>query len=99
MGSLFRVPAFKIPDVRQYAEAMRARGVTLYALQTRGGRNLYQSVLKFPALILIGGEAAGIPDDMQADEQITIPMKGKVESLNVAMAGTLCFYRFGMERG
>lgn len=99
MGSLFRVPAFKVPDARAYIHRMRESGATTYALVPRNGNDLYRIDLRYPALILVGGEAAGLPQDVSIDEQISIPMKGRVESLNSAMAGTICFYRFGRESG
>lgn len=99
MGSLFRVPAFKVPDARAYITNMRESGITTYALVPRSGKDLYRVDLRYPSLILIGGETAGLPHDISIDEQISIPMKGRVESLNSAMAGTLCFYRFGRESG
>ena len=95
MGSLFRVPAFKVPDVRDYLRKMRSSKVTIYALLPHQGADLFRTQLQYPALIVIGGETAGVPEDLPVDVRVTIPMKGRVESLNSAMAGTLCFYRFG----
>ena len=44
--------------------------------------------------IVLGGEAHGLPDDLAPviDEWVSIPMTGRTESLNVAMAGTLLCY-------
>ena len=46
------------------------------------------------ALILVGNEAHGIPQDWleQCNKQITLPMPGGTESLNAAVAGSIALY-------
>jgi TrmH family RNA methyltransferase len=43
---------------------------------------------------VLGAEAAGLPETVIAelDAVVTIPMAGRVESLNVAVAGSLLFF-------
>jgi len=47
-----------------------------------------------PALLLLGNEAQGLPEALKAacDQLVIMPMRGKADSLNVAMAGTLMLY-------
>lgn len=47
-----------------------------------------------PTLLLVGNEAQGLPGDLKAacDSLVLIPMRGRADSLNVAMAGTLLLY-------
>ena len=47
-----------------------------------------------PALLLVGNEQAGLPEPLMAacDALVVMPMLGKADSLNVAMAGTLLLY-------
>jgi RNA methyltransferase, TrmH family len=46
------------------------------------------------ALIVVGNESHGIPQDWiaQCDEKITLPMPGNFESLNAAVAGSIALY-------
>ena len=47
-----------------------------------------------PVALVMGNEANGLPDAVNAllDDQVTIPMAGRAESLNVGMAAAvLCF--------
>lgn len=94
MGSIFRIPVFKVSNETKFLEEMKRTNVKLYALQTRDGLNVFNLKPVFPALILIGSETAGIPQRINFDEAISIPMQGQVDSLNVAMAATVCFYYF-----
>jgi TrmH family RNA methyltransferase len=47
------------------------------------------------ALLVVGSEAHGIPDEWLADcdQKVTIPMPGNVESLNAAVAGSIAAYQ------
>ena len=47
-----------------------------------------------PVAILIGNEAAGLPDEIlgAVDVQVTIPLGGGVESLNAAVAAAIVLY-------
>ncbi len=47
-----------------------------------------------PSLLLVGNEQAGLPETLMAacDQLVVMPMMGKADSLNVAMAGTLLLY-------
>jgi RNA methyltransferase, TrmH family len=98
MGSIFRMPPFEVTDARQFLSELSSQGVTVYGLSPHAGSNLFETVPRFPAVIVIGSEATGLPSDLPVHEQLCIPMQGKVESLNVAMASTVCFYHFA-QRG
>ncbi len=47
-----------------------------------------------PALLLVGNEAQGLPEALKAacESLVIMPMRGRADSLNVAMAGTLLLY-------
>jgi RNA methyltransferase, TrmH family len=53
-----------------------------------------------PTAVVLGNEAHGLGDDVAAalDGQVTIPMAGPAESLNVAMAGTVLCFESGRQR-
>jgi TrmH family RNA methyltransferase len=50
--------------------------------------------------IVLGSEAHGLPEGLERllDEVVTIPMSGRAESLNVAMAGTLMVFEAARRR-
>ncbi len=90
MGSLLRVPVFEIESV----EPLRERGFRLAALVARGGVDFREADWKSPVAILLGREASGLDEATVAgsDLLVTIPMRGAVESLNVATAAALVLY-------
>jgi RNA methyltransferase, TrmH family len=94
MGSLFRVPIIELEDTESYLQKCKREGVSLYGLFPKGGKSLFKIEPKYPAILLIGSESHGLPEHLSLDYRLSIPMKGRVESINVAMAATIGFYFF-----
>jgi TrmH family RNA methyltransferase len=93
-GAVFTLPIVVGHDVAEAVTALRRAGHRCLALSARGGRSYDDVDLTAMTAILLGSEAHGLPEAVvgMADEQVTIPMSGRTESLNVAMAGTIiCF--------
>jgi TrmH family RNA methyltransferase len=90
-GSILRVPVVAADDVGEVISSLRAAGAAVVASDVRRGVAHDSGVLRPPAAILLGSEAHGLPDgvDELVDAIVHIEMPGQVESLNVAMAGTL----------
>ena len=97
MGSLLRVPVFEIDDIA----ALRKRGFRLAALVPRGGVDFRGATFRPPIALLLGREASGLDDTAVAgsDLLVTIPMRGTVESLNVATAAALVLYEATRREG
>lgn len=91
-GSVFRVPLFEIRNTGETLQDCRNQGVRLCALTPAGGISIFQTKPMFPAILLIGSETKGLPDDIAVDEKIRIPMSGRVESLNTGAAATIALY-------
>lgn len=90
MGALFRVP------LGDFDEAPGRR----VALVPRGGTPLPELALEGEAVLVLGAEREGLPEELVAacDERATIPLPGSAESLNVAMAGTIALYELARRR-
>lgn len=67
--------------------------ILMCALVVDGGKSPDQINLK-NCMLVIGNEGAGLPPDIIRDchEKLTIPMPGKTESLNAAVAGSIAMY-------
>lgn len=57
-------------------------------------KHLYQIDLTQPTAFVFGNEGAGLSKELQqvVGEMISIPMPGKIESLNAAAAATVCLF-------
>jgi len=69
------------------------QNISLSALVVSGGKSP-ETITKENTLLVVGSEAHGIPSQLisQCDENITVPMPGNIESLNVAVAGSIALY-------
>jgi RNA methyltransferase, TrmH family len=100
MGSAFRVPVAR-SRIEPALEAARACGARVFATVPRDGTPLPACDLRGPSAIVLGSEGGGLPAAWLAasDERLTIPMRGQVESLNVAVAAALVLYEASRQRG
>ena len=93
-GALFHLPVSGGGEALAVLEGLGHAGVRRAATVVRGG-TAYDAVdLTGPVALVLGSEAHGLPAtlDPLVDDRLTIPMVGRSESLNVAMAGSvLCF--------
>jgi TrmH family RNA methyltransferase len=96
MGSALRVPIARA-DVQDTLRECREHGIQVAALAPRTGDALFAAELRRPLALLLGSEGAGLPAALlaQADRCVTIPMRGPIESLNVAVAAALVLYEVG----
>jgi TrmH family RNA methyltransferase len=100
MGSAFRVPVATAASLVATIDAARAAGLHLFATSPRDGTPLDRADLRRPAIVLLGGEGAGLAQPLfdAADERLTIPMRPPVESLNVSIAAALVLYEAARQR-
>lgn len=76
-------------DHRTCAKLAQAR----VALVAHGGVPLADAELPEPVVFLLGAERSGLPDRVERDLDVTIPLAG-AESLNVAAAGAIALYEW-----
>ncbi len=93
-GAVLAADVVSCDDALDAIERLRAVGYRVLASTVTGGEPFTTAALDLPLALILGNEAEGVAPDVlaAADAALTIDMAGPVESLNVAMAGTLlCF--------
>ena len=93
-GSLFHLPVVTGLAVEPTLQRLRTHGIRLLAADGAGDATLGAVDLARPHAWVMGNEAWGLePHVRQAcDEVVRVPIYGRAESLNLAMAATLCLY-------
>lgn len=95
-GSVFHVPVIRERDIPAGLRALRGAGLTILATAADGELSLAaaSAVLTGPTAWLFGNEAHGLSDDVAAtaDHRVSIPIRGRAESLNLAAASAICLY-------
>ncbi len=97
-GLWFRSPPRPV-DLPTWLTKCKSDGMQVL-LAKAGGKNYWDHDLKRPTVFLLGNEGGGVSPQIEslADATISIPMQPIVESLNVAMTGTLLMYEASRQR-
>ncbi|MEQ1589356.1 MAG: RNA methyltransferase [Gallionella sp.] len=100
MGGHF---ALHIYEHQNLPDVARQFNGTLLATSLQTTYSLYDSDLtgKVKVALMMGNEGAGLSDELLnlATQKISIPMSGKVESLNVAAATAICLFEVAHQLG
>jgi TrmH family RNA methyltransferase len=93
-GSLFHLPVLTGLDVGHVLAALRRHGIRAYAADGTGSTLLPDADLTVPHCWVMGNEAWGLDEEVRdaCDDVVRVPIHGLAESLNLAMAATVCLY-------
>ena len=86
-GSANHIDVARVTNINATIDTLKDNGFWTYALEI-GGSDIYKTDLKGKIAIVVGGEDTGVNrlTKEKCDAIITIPMKGKVNSLNASVA-------------
>ena len=100
MGCIFRMPHLVVKSADELLPELRAAGITTYAAHLRGSISHFEGDYTGGTAFFIGNESRGLSDELSGklDVLMKIPMSGKVESLNAAMAAGILMYEAKRQR-
>ena len=93
MGAIFRVKVIECENLENVVKEMKKRKIKVYATDLATDKSIYD-VNYNKSAIIIGNEANGVSKNLLdlATQKIKIPMIGKTESLNAAVATGIILY-------
>jgi TrmH family RNA methyltransferase len=99
-GALFHVPVVEGCDPQEVLGVLGDLGLLRIAAVAHGGERPDRVDLNRALALVFGNEAHGLPADVldRVDTQVTIPMPGRSESLNLAMAASILLYEARRQR-
>ncbi len=99
MGAHFRLPVQHL-DWSGIDAICRENGLKVLLAESSGGKPCWEVDLRQPLALLVGSEAEGASREGQAlaGESIHIPMPGKSESLNAAVAASILLFEVVRQR-
>ncbi|MFQ5802322.1 MAG: 23S rRNA (guanosine(2251)-2'-O)-methyltransferase RlmB [Candidatus Methylomirabilales bacterium] len=99
-GALEHVHVARAPNLSRVIENLQSEGLWVYAVDPRASKPYTALDLAGPVAVVLGGEGRGIRPGVldKCDDSASIPMQGRVESLNVSVAGAILMYEVLRQR-
>lgn len=100
MGAIFRQPFVYVEDIYATVHLMQKNGYQIFGTAMEGSVCYDEADYRKKVGIVIGNEAVGMTEQMlsMVDKKVRIPMAGKLESLNAAVAAALFMYETARQR-
>lgn len=99
-GAFKRVPAVFYANFADSYQQLRADGYTIYALYPDENHFVHQQTLAKKAAFVVGHEENGLsfrPEQYEDVIPLAIAQLGQTESLNVAVAASICLYEYARQ--
>lgn len=99
-GAVEHLAAAKCSNVADTLRKLKDKGLWIFGAEA-DGQNYVKAEFDLPCAIVLGSEENGISDIVkkQCDYIVSIPMRGKVNSLNVSTAAAVLLYEALRQRG
>ena len=100
MGAVFRLPFIYVDDLPGTIGRMKRSGLRIYAAHLEGENAYDREDYRGGCAFLIGNEGNGLREETAAcaDCRILIPMEGRAESLNAAVAASILMFEVSRQR-
>ena len=94
MGALFRIPLFVADDLPSVINSLCSHGMSVYAaVPDRSALSVTEADFSHGAVCAVGNEGNGLSDDIVSIcTPLTLPMRGRAESLNAAAAAAVLIW-------
>jgi 23S rRNA (guanosine2251-2'-O)-methyltransferase len=92
-GAAEHMKVAKVPNLNQAVVKLQKSGYWVYALEA-GGEDIYKEKFEGNVALIVGGEDSGVKrlTKEKCDKILSIPLQGKVNSLNASVALGIAAY-------
>ena len=99
-GAIHNIPICKTNNLYHTVRFLQESGIQIVAATEKAQKLFTETDMKMPLAIVMGSEDTGISSQLLklADEQLKIPILGKIESLNVSVSAALMIYEAVRQR-
>ena len=99
-GALTAIPVCRVGSIRNTLKALQAEGYQVVGATEKSRKLLYDADFRKPTALVMGAEDTGSSKEVLklCDEQLAIPMIGKIESLNVSAAAAVLLFEIVRQR-
>lgn len=99
-GASEYLPIAKVTNISRTVEELKERNIWTVGLDERGDKPYDQLDYKMDCALVLGAEGHGLHEQIRkkCDFLVSIPMLGKVPSLNVSVAAAIVMYEVARQR-
>ncbi len=92
-GAVFHLRLSKVPSIPKSIENFKKMGGWVVVVE-KGGKDIRNTSIPTPCALVLGSEGEGVSKSLmeRADIIVSIPMEGKITSLNVSSAGAIAMW-------
>jgi 23S rRNA (guanosine2251-2'-O)-methyltransferase len=100
-GAVEHLPIAVVPNLARYLNEVKGPELWVWGGASDGGTSLWEADLDGGAAFVLGAEGRGLRPLVRraCDGLVSIPLSGKIESLNVSVAAALLLYEARRRRG
>ena len=100
-GAVNYLRIYRVSNLRRAILTLKERGYWVIGLDSKAQEALYDRTYPEKMVAVLGAEGTGIRPliRQECDFLVSIPMRGKIASLNVAVAGGIFLYELLRQRG
>jgi len=99
-GAVEYVPVARVTNISRTVKTLKQKNVWVIGVDPSGETDYTQVDYKPPTALVIGGEGSGLTDLVKknCDFVVSIPMKGRISSLNTSVAAGIVMYEVVRQR-
>jgi 23S rRNA (guanosine2251-2'-O)-methyltransferase len=99
-GAVEYVPVSLVVNIKHAMYKIRERGITIVGTDAHAEKSLWDIDLALPLAVVVGSEGKGLRRTVSkaCDSLVSIPMQGRVNSLNVSVASGIFLFEIMRQR-
>jgi len=99
-GAVYHTPIARVTNMTAAINELKKAGVWVFGASSEGPTALWEADFKGPVALVVGAEGAGISRLVRenCDFNVSIPMYGKIESLNASVSAAILMYEAVRQR-
>jgi 23S rRNA (guanosine2251-2'-O)-methyltransferase len=100
-GAVAHVPLIRVTNLARALKTLQAGGFWVYGLSADADQSLYETDLDGPVALVLGAEGAGLRPGIEraCDGLVSLPMSGRIASLNVSVSAGIAAAEFRRRSG
>lgn len=99
-GAIEHVAVSMVPNIKHAIRLMKEEGISVVGIEADAATSLWETDLTAPLCLVVGSEGRGMRKTVReyCDTVVSLPMRGKVNSLNVSVATGIMLFEIVRQR-